>query len=488
MTQMLQRLGGLLLGTGLLLLGAFPAGADDDFRLPEIGDPSGGVMTRVQEQRLGQAFMRNVRKQLNVITDPWMSDYIQSLGGRLASNSSAQGQRFHFFLIDSPVVNAFAGPDGHIGVFAGLLLTTETESELASVIAHEIAHVTQKHLVRAFDDASRLSLPMGALALAAAVIGGQSQLGAAAMAGVQAGMVQHQINFTRANEHEADRMGIHTLARADFNPRAMPVFFERMGRATRFYGTELPEFLRTHPVTTNRIADSRGRAETYPYRQHPDSLGYHLVRATLRERQYEDPKDAVRFFRETLADGRYRNEAGQRYGYALALLRNRDYKGARAELDKLLQDQPQQTAYRILDARLYRESGKPERALATLEAALKLSPDSYPLTMAYAQTLLDTGNPRPARQALEKLLPRRPLDAALYELLSQAAGDAGEINQAHEYLAEHYFLSGRLEQARQQLEIALRDKNISLFRGERMSARLKQIQGEIAELKRQRNR
>ena len=341
---MLQRIGGLLFASSLLMLSVFPARAADDYRLPEIGDPSGGIMTQAQEQRLGQAFMRSVRKHLKVISDPLMVDYIQSLGARLSSHSSAAGQQFNFFLVDSPVVNAFAGPAGHIGIFTGLLLTTETESELASVIAHEIAHVTQKHLVRAFDDASRLSLPMGALALAAAVIGSQSQLGAAAMAGIQAGMIQHQINFTRANEHEADRMGIQTLANADFDPRAMPVFFERMGRATRFYGTELPEFLRTHPVTTTRIADSRGRAEGYPYRQRPDSTSYHLIRATLREKQYEKPQDAVHFFQDTLADGRYRNEAGQRYGYVLALIRAHDYKLARKELDKLLRDDPHQVA------------------------------------------------------------------------------------------------------------------------------------------------
>ena len=172
----------------------------------------------------------------------------------------------------------------------------------------------------------------------------------------------------------------------------------------------------------------------------------------------------------------------------LALIRAHDYKLARKELDKLLRDDPHQVAYQALNARVYQESGESEQALTTLKAAVQVSPDNYPLTMAYAQILLDVGKPQTARQTLEKLVLQHPEDAAIYKLLSRAAGNTGDVNQAHEYLADYYFLSGRREQAKQQLEIALRDRNISLFRGERMSARLKQIQEEIAELKQRKKR
>jgi len=474
-----------LFGLVLLLLSSISlASASDDLHLPEMGDSSGSILTPAQEQRLGQAFMRSVRNHYPVVSDPLIADYIQSLGNRLASNSKAAGQQFHFFLINNAVVNAFAGPAGHIGVFSGLVLTTETESELASVIAHEIAHVSQKHLLRTFDDASRMNLPIAAISLAAILVGGGSDLGAAAAMGLQAGMMQHQINFTRANEHEADRVGISTLANANFDPRAMPVFFERMGRATRFYGTTLPEFLRTHPVTTTRIADSRGRAAAYPYKQYPADVRYYLLRATLREQQYEKPEDAVRFFRETLTDGRFRSEAAQRYGYVLALIRAKNLGLARKELDKLLEKHPNQIAYQLLNARLYTQSGDPEIAASTLKTALNRVPDNYPITMAYAQTLIDIESPATARNILERITPYRPRDAALYELLAQATAKAGDTNQAHEYQADYYYISGRLEQAKQQLEIALKDTNISLFRGERMSAKLKQIQSELVELKR----
>lgn len=458
----------------------------DDIRLPEIGDPSGSLITPAQEQRLGKAFMRSVRKSMKVTADPLMAEYIASLGEKLVSYSDHANQPFHFFLIENPVVNAFAGPAGHIGIYSGLVLTTETESELASVVAHEIAHVSQRHLARTFDEANRMSIPMAAMLLAAILVGAGTDSGdltAAAAAGVQAGLIQHQINFTRTNEKEADHMGIQILAKANFDPRAMPVFFERMGKSTRFYGTQLPEFLRTHPITINRIADSRGRAEAYPYRQYPEDIRYHLLRATLREKQFESAQDAVAFFGESLTDGRYRNEAAQRYGYVLALIRAREFQQARTELDLLLKKAPHQTAYILANARLYLLTSQPKQALSTLESALKLFPGNYPLGLSYAQALLDLGMPVPATHALQKLLPNRPEDARLYKLLSQAAGNAGQINQAHEHMAEHYYLSGALNPAIQQLQIALEDKDIELVRSARMAARLRQFQDELAELK-----
>ncbi len=475
-----------LLGLNLLFLSAFSclAAGGDDLQLPEMGDSSGSILSPAQEKQLGQAFMRSVRNHFPVVSDPFIADYIQSLGNKLVSNSNAAGQPFHFFLIDDAVVNAFAGPAGHIGIFSGLVLTTETESELASVVAHEIAHVSQKHLLRTFDDASRMNLPMAAISLAAILVGGGSDLGAAAAIGLQAGMIQHQINFTRANEHEADRIGINTMVDANFDPRAMSIFFERMGRATRFYGSTLPEFLRTHPVTSTRIADSRGRAETHSYKQYPADIRYHLLRATLREQQYKNPKDAVRFFRETLTDGRYRSKAAQRYGYILALTRANNLSLARKELNKLLKENQNQIAYQLLNARLYRQSGHLDMAASTLKTALNKTPNNYPISISYAQTLIDNDNPATARKILEQMTTRRLQDAILYKILAIATGKMGDTNQAHEYQANYYYISGRLDQAQQQLEIALQDSGIPLFREERMSAKLKQIKSELVELKR----
>lgn len=461
------------------------------FNLPEIGDPSGNLLSPAEEKRLGQAFMRSIRASQPVVTDPWMSSYIQTLGDRLASNSNNAGLGFDFFLIDDPQVNAFAGPGGYIGIYTGLITTTESESELASVVAHEIAHVTQNHLVRTFDAVQRMSLPLAAVAIAAIVLGAATdnpQIGIAAASGVQAGLAQRQINFTRSNEQEADSFGIETLAKSGFDPQSMPVFFEKMGQATRLYDSgRLPEFLRTHPVTSNRIADARGRAGSYPYRQRPDSLDYHLLRATLKNAQFKDSKEAVRHFRETLADNRYRNREAQLYGYVLALIDDRQYAEAGKQLKKLLLEQPEQIAYMITQARLLGKSGNPEEGMQVLKDGLDLYPGNYPLTIYYAESLIDQGKAPKALALLEPQLRGRPGDERIYHLLAKAASESGDNTLGHQYLAEYYYASGSLEAAVRQLQIALQDQSTSYYVSAQMTARLRVMEDELSDLKERSN-
>ena len=466
-------------------------GFADNIALPEIGDPSGNVLSPAAEKQLGQAFMRSIRAYQPVITDPLMSSYIESLGARLVRKSADPGRQFHFFLIHDNQINAFAGPGGYIGVYTGLFLATESESELASVVAHEIAHVTQNHLVRTFDAMQRLSLPMAALAVAALVLGAatdNTDAGLAAATGIQAGMAQQQINFTRYHEEEADRLGIQNLAGADFDPHAMPVFFGRMGKATRLYddGT-LPEFLRTHPVTSNRIADARGRADDYPYRQRPDSLEYHLVRAALRVSSFSSAKDAVTNFRKTLNGKRYRNEEAERYGYALALTANKQYGKAKKQLDILQRNRPEQLAYMIAQAKVLKESGQPDKGLQVLRDGLDLYPGNYALTLHYANALLDQGKAAKALKLLEDQARGRPDDEQIYKLLARAAGESGSRSLGHQYLSDYYYLSGQLEPAIQQLQIAMEDDTADYYQSAQMAARMNQLRGELAEL-RQRTR
>jgi predicted Zn-dependent protease len=465
-----------------------PVSASDNVALPEIGSAAGGYMTPSQERRLGQAFMRQVRSSMKVVSDPLLKAYIENLGERLVAGSDDINQPFSFFLVENPRVNAFAGPGGYIGVHTGLILTTESENELAAVVAHEIAHVTQKHLLRTFQMADDMSIATAAVVLAAVVLGAateNSDLGMAAATGAQAGMLQRQINFTRANEKEADRVGIGILSHSGFDPRAMPTFFERMGKANRFYDMkELPEFLRTHPVTTNRIADSRNRAESYPYKQYPDSIEYHLVRANLREKQFSNPKEAIHFFKSSLSEGRYRNEEGQRYGLVRALIRAREFQSARKELNRLLKKNPSRIHYLVLEADLLEKSGQAGKALKVLKNGLRLYPNNYPLSIYYSETLLKVGKPADAQRLLEKLRKTRPLDTELYNLLARASADAGQVNQGHQYMAEYHYHSGNLQSAAQQLEIALRDKNISYYRSAQMAARLKEIRQELRETNR----
>ena len=261
--------------------------------LPEMGDSSGTIFTPMQEQELGEAFFRSLHSETQVNKDPEVSEYIQTLGQKLAANSDNPAQPFHFFVVDNPEINAFAGPGGYIGVNAGLILVSEEESELASVLGHEIAHVTQRHLYQALQASGRIQMISFAAMLAAMLIG--SRMGGSggyqsqpyctsrnegcqrstnagqglAMAAMGAG-TQAMINFTRDNEAEADNIGMQILSRSEFDPRSMPTFFERMQQSTRFAGHGTPEFLLTHPVTVSRIADTRSRAEKFAYRQYLD--------------------------------------------------------------------------------------------------------------------------------------------------------------------------------------------------------------------------
>jgi len=468
----------LLLG---LLLAVAPSLRAERIALPDIGASAGSLISPQEERNLGREFMRSVRRSLPVMDDPLLAEYIEGLGQRLASQADGGHRRFHFFLVDRPVINAFAGPGGHIGIFAGLILATESESELASVVAHEIAHVTQQHLVRAFEDASRMSAPTAALLVAAILLGSavSGEAGMAAAAGVQAAAIQRQLNFTRQNEKEADRVGIKTLAAADFDPTAMPVFFERMAKASRLYESGAPALLRTHPVTTNRIADALGRAGDFPYRQRPDDLNYFLVRAALRERSFSSPKQAVTHFAGTLKQGRYRNKEAERYGYALALLRNHRPKQARAEARKLLSKAPRNIAYLLLDARIKAELGQVKGALKSVAKALKLFPGNYPLASYYAELSLEHGSPKKAKKVLDRALKRRPDEPSLYRLRSRAEAKLGQKAEAHLDLAEAHYLDGQLERAEQQLEVALRTEKFDFYQSSRLQAKLDRIKEEL---------
>jgi predicted Zn-dependent protease len=458
--------------------------------LPDIGESASAAFTPAQEKRLGQAFMRSVRSTGKVLADPLITDYLQSLGKRLAARADSGAQAFSFFVVDDPSVNAFAGPGGHIGVHTGLILTTESENELAAVLAHEIAHVSQKHLLRAFEATSALTIPQAAVLLAAVILGTAAggAAGIAAALGGQAALLQSQINFTRGNEQEADRVGMQILAQAAFDPRAMPSFFERMGRSGQAYATQLPEFLRTHPVTVSRIADAQGRAESYPYRQRPDDLRYHLARAALQARQPRAADEAVGNARASLRQGRHASEAAERYGLALALMRARDYEGARREIDRLRGADPSRIEYVVTSARIHAASGSPERGLAELEQALKANGASYPLRLEYAEAALAADKPARAREVIEPLVRSRPDQPEVMRLMARASATSGHTAVGHRYQGEYYYLTGAVDSAVQQLEIALRDPGLDFQQSSMVDARLRELREEAADLKKEKRR
>lgn len=452
----------------------------DQFNLPDFGSSADTVMSSAAERRLGKAFMRSVRKALPVMDDPLLTDYIESLGNRLVAADGSGGGSFTFFLIDEPAINAFAGPDGYIGVYSGLVTTSQSEAELAAVVAHEIAHVTQRHLMRAFEDQQRLSVPTTALLIAAAILGAQvdANLGMAAIAGVQAASIQRQINFTRQNEEEADRVGIATLAGADFDPFAMPGFFERLAKASRTYENSAPEFLRTHPVTANRIADALARAEHYGHKQRPDDLRFHLARARLREHARKDPKVAIAYFKTNLDAGRYRNRSAETYGYALALSRGGNFTAARSLASNLLELHPNLAEIIILDAKLDVKLGSRADAIRKLQTAVGLRPDNLPLRIAYAQVLVAAGKPARALSTLEDSVRLGRGSPLVYRLLSDAALKAGKKAATHRYRGEMRYAQGDLEPAILQMRLALKTPGIGFHEASEIQVRLDALEDE----------
>ena len=319
--------------------------------LPDLGEVSRQYFSDQEEQAMGRAIMRDVYADPRYLDDPEIETYLNQLGYKLVSVSTRNQREFNFFVVNDPSINAFAMPGGNIGVHTGLLLSAQGESELASVVAHEIAHVTQDHIARMVASQSQSYWPtMAALALALLASRSNPNVASAAIASTQAYSIQNQLNYSRDYEREADRLGYEMLTRGGYDPRGMSGFFDRLQRANRFYDSSAPAYLRTHPLTSDRIADMQARSEDAPYQQVEDSLDFQLVRARLRA-QEDSPADAVLAARNVLKEKRYSNETAARYGLATALLRARQFKEAETEVQKLLSGKPVHPMIQQLAAR-----------------------------------------------------------------------------------------------------------------------------------------
>lgn len=336
--------------------------------LPELGDPSQAAFTPLQERTLGQTIMREVRRDPDFYDDAEVTDYVVRIGNRLAARGPDTRQEFEFFMIRDPQINAFALPGGYIGVHTGLIMAAQSESEMAGVVAHEISHVTQRHIARIINNQqSSQWISLAALAVAILAARSNSQMAEAAAALGPALVMQQQLNFSRDFEREADRVGLQLLEKAGFDPQGMVMFFERLQRATRVYEGGAPSYLRTHPVTHERIADIQNRAQEMRYRQVPDHIDFHLVRAKLKA-AFDPLRDAIAFFRDGLAEKRFLSEAGSRYGLTAALLRARDFASAKKEFVALRALLPSNAMVETLGCRIRLAAGDADAMACFREA------------------------------------------------------------------------------------------------------------------------
>jgi len=451
----------VLLSTSLALTPACPTiAAESD--LPDIGGVSNAYLSLADEQRLGDEFMRSIRGSMKLIDDNLAVDYVQRIGNRLVRHAPTGGRSFDFFIPDDPSINAFAGPGGHIGINSGLIQMADSESELAAVMAHEIAHVTQRHLARAFEQASHMNLPLAAAIVTSIILGSRDgQAGVAALAATAAGSAQTQINFTRANEQEADRVGIEILAKSGYDPRSMPEFFQRLQQATRIMDSQDFEFLRTHPVTTSRIADSMGRAEQFP-KVEASSSDFLLIQAGVRVASRNDPAAHEAYFRANLDKGPRDARIAAQYGLTLALLQGRKMAAARTAFQTLASEVAGEQGAApfvtlLLQARIELEDRHADRAVAILEHEGNDYREGMSFFMLYTDALLQDDRPEQVRELTTQRLAAKGRDAdpRLYRRLAEAETRLGREPRAHQALAEFYFLNSDTRSAIQQIEIAL---------------------------------
>ena len=424
--------------------------------LPDLGEVSRQYFSDQEEQAIGRAIMRDVYADPRYLDDPEIEAYLNQLGYKLVSVSSRNQREFTFFVVDDSSINAFAMPGGNIGVHTGLLLAAQSESELAGVVAHEIAHVTQDHIARMIAAQSRSQWPtLAALALALLAARSNPNVASAAIASTQAFSIQSQLNYSRDYEREADRLGYDMLTRAGFDPRGMSGFFNRLQRASRFYDSSAPAYLRTHPLTSDRIADMEARSDTAAYQQVQDSLDFQLVRARLRA-QAGTPQDAVAAARTALKDRRFSSETAARYTLVSALVRARAFSEAEAELKPLLAARPIHPMIQQLAAQTALAAGNAPRALDRYIAGAAAHPGYRPLHYGHAAALIATGRSAEALDRLERQLTLYPLDRRLWRLAAQAHAQLGHRLPSHRAQAEALALSGNLVAAIEQINLGIR--------------------------------
>lgn len=427
--------------------------------LPDLGDAAQSMVTPQDERRLGEQSMLQLRASGGYFDDPEVNAYLAAIGQRLVAGLTVSHPEFTFFAVPSPEINAFAMPGGFIGVNTGLILAARSESELASVLAHEITHVTQHHIARQLAAGANTQMVAMAALLATLVAAhsGNGQLASAAISTTMAAQAQSQINYTREHEREADRIGFALLEQAGFDNRAMAGFFERLQQVSRGQesSTSTPSYLRSHPMTYERVADAQGRESGVPYRQIADSPDFHFVRALLRS--YDGrPEEAVSDFTSRLAEKRYQHRDAARYGLAAALLRAKEFPAALKALEELEREGVRHPMIEAMAGQVLQQAGQYPAALHHYEKALARYPAHLQLVHDYPRTLLLDHRYGELVRFVEKMLTTHRDDAALHQMAAEAYAALGNAARSHRHQGEYYAAIGDNLGAIEQLELARR--------------------------------
>lgn len=458
-------------------LGSGSSAVDQD--LPDLGSPATAAVSLDEEYRAGLGWFAGIRQTGQVLEDPEVSDYIQQIGHSLSSRAEEGQHQFYYFVLKDPVINAFAMPGGFIAIQSGLILATSNENELAGVMAHETAHVTQRHIVRGIVEQSHAGLISTAAMLAAILLGATAGRGSpdameGAILATQGAAIQHQINYTRSQEFEADRIGIGTMASAGYDPLGMASFFQTLDRNSPDPSRiKAVEFLIDHPLSAERVAEARNRAEQIGRIRHADSLSYTLMRERLRS-LVGNPQAARDYYASLIRNGGGKS-IEERYGKAVAEIATRNPASAVPELQALVNEYPKVNQFYGALGQAYLANGQLKESQAVLDKALNLFPRNAPITIRLAETLMHAGDNRRAHLILDDLFNVVEPTPDQTRLIAKAANAAGDVADSYYYMSYFYLMSGDFRMAVNQLELGLGLPGLDPIQRARFSARLEEV-------------
>lgn len=456
-------------------------------QLPDLSSPANAMVSRSEQYQIGYSVMLQMRQQEALFDDPETEEYVQGIGQRLASQSSGGGADFHYEVLKSNEFNSFAVSGGFVFIFTEVLLASHTESELAGIIAHETAHITQNHLARGLQAQQQATMTSLAAMLATILLGALGGGGGDAIEGgilaSQGLAAQQQIDFTRSEEQEADRVGIQYLAAAGFDPEGMADIFERLERERGIQDSWVPAMLSDHPVDADRIAEERALAAHLPPAPNTSSTDFFLVRERVRVLTAPGDADIQRVYAQKIADGDH--GLATMYGDALALMQNNKAAQAVPILKKLVAERPDLHLLYSALGQAQAKAGQMKDALATFRLAEVLFPRNVPVTVRYAQALMADGKNAQAHDVLLDLFNNTEPNLDQIELTARAAGAAGDLGDAYYYMGEYQIGNGNLPLAAEQYQLALRTAHLTNVQRKRISARLREVRDYLASARQQ---
>lgn len=448
------------------------------YDLPDLGSSHDNLITNFEQRKIKNQIMSQVYESNSVILDPEVNEYLIDLGKKLLNEGLKTHDDINFFIVNDKSINAFAMLGNIIGVHTGLILAANSESEIASVLSHEIAHISQKHLLRLFNNQDKQSFKSSlAMAIALLIARSNPQIASGVINAANASILQNALNFTRENEKEADRVGLEILNNSGFDPRGFIYFFKTIQQFNEFIEGAAPVFLRTHPITSDRISDIQDRLKNLSLEQKPNSINFYLIKSKL-ESFIGDPIESINRFKKNISNKTYLNEPSQYYGLAYSLIRNKNYKEARIAYEYLENFNISSPLLIELQSALLINEKKYESAIDNYLSGLKQYPNYKAFIYGYNDLLINLNEVDKAIINLKLNIKLFNDDFLLYDLLAKAYSKKKFTLLEHEALSNSYYFRFNLLEAITQMDLASRSNDGNFYDKSRVDYRLKELKKE----------